>query len=524
MARSSWRKLIAALAAVAPQRGNQRLISLVSFDILVQHTPINYDAVYTTKVKGCRYLGDSDDMKEGPDADQIEITLNGEPVRATLSSAQETLLDFLRSRGLTGAKEGCAEGECGTCTVALVATEGDRPAFRAVNSCLMFLPMAAGHEIITVEALARDGHLSDAQQAMASAGGSQCGYCTPGFVMSLFAEQYRHGRSGPCEIGALAGNLCRCTGYRPIRDAALSLGAPADERFLARLRRPAPVLGARFLQGFSRPASLTECVELLSRDRQATLIAGGTDLTVASNLRGRRWPHLVSVEAIDELRTFEQSASRVRIGAAVPLTDIGRRWTDIPPVVSGWLALFASPPVRNRATLGGNLATASPIGDAAPLLLALDAQVQIAGIDGRRALPISEFFPDYRRTALREGEMLVAIDIPLPLPASVRFYKVAKRRADDISTVAAAIALDRDAAGAVRYVRLAFGGVAATPVRVLDAERAISDSGWNEPGIGRALEAIGSTLRPLSDHRGSAAYRLRIAQRLVEKFAWEIGG
>jgi xanthine dehydrogenase small subunit len=451
----------------------------------------------------------------------VDFTLNGKSVRADVPSPQHTLLDFLRDRGLTGAKEGCAEGECGACTVVLVASDAGRTAFRAVNSCLMFLPMAAGHEIATVEALAQEGRLAEAQQAMAAAGGSQCGYCTPGFVMSLFAEHYRPGRTGPCETEALAGNLCRCTGYRPIRDAALSLGPPTDERFLSRLRNPAPALEPFAIDGFSRPSSVDECVALLQRDQQATLVAGGTDLAVESNLRAKRWRHLVSVEAIDELHVFDLSPARVRIGAAVPLTDIGRLWTTAPSVVHEWLTLFASMPIRNRATLGGNLATASPIGDSAPLLLALDARVEIAGAGGRRTVPLGEFFLDYRRTALAAGEMLVAVDIPLPLPELVRFYKVAKRRADDISTVAAAMAMDRDVTGRIQVARFAFGGVAATPVRLAEAERAVAGSLWNDTAVERVCGVIERTLRPLSDHRGSADYRLQVSQRLVEKFAWE---
>jgi len=453
----------------------------------------------------------------------IEFVLNGERVRTTIASTQTTLLDFLRERGLTGAKEGCAEGECGTCTVVMVASDAGRTAYRPFNSCLMFLPQAAHHEIVTVEALARDGHLSDAQAAMAAAGASQCGYCTPGFVMSLFAEQYRPGRTGPCETSALAGNLCRCTGYRPIRDAAHSLGPPTDERFLARLDQPGPALAEVSIDGFSRPVTVAECVTLLEREPAATLVAGGTDLAVESNLRARRWPHLVSVEAIDELHGFEETDRRIRIGAALPLAEIGRRWFSAPAVLQEWLTLFASPPIRNRATLGGNLATASPIGDSAPLLLALDARVEMAGPDGRRIVPLNEFFVGYRRTVLQPGELIVAVDIPKPFPADVRFYKVAKRRADDISTVAAAMGIERGATGQVRAARFAFGGVAATPLRLHEAERAIDGQLWRDGAVERVTGIILKTLRPLSDHRGSSEYRLQVAQRLVEKFAWEIG-
>ena len=451
----------------------------------------------------------------------VEFVLNGRPVQASPSWPQMTLLDFLRSQRLTGAKEGCAEGECGACAVVLVAPENGGSAYRVVNSCLMFLPMAAGHEIYTVESLAASGELADAQREMAAAGGSQCGYCTPGFVMSLFAEQYRPGRDGPCDPLAMAGNLCRCTGYRPIRDAALAVGPPPPGAFAERLTKPAPTLAAVGLEHFSRPRTVDECLAQLAAHPDARLIAGASDLGVESNLHGRRWPHLISLEAIDELRTFEENAASVTIGAALPLADIGRHWTAAPDVMREWLALFASPPIRNRATLGGNLATASPIGDGAPLLLALDAQLHIAGPAGRRTVPLAAFFTGYRKTALNRGEILTAIEIAKPLPAFARFYKIAKRLLDDISTVASAISLDRDGSGIVRKARFAFGGVAATPVRVAEAEEAVTGSPWNEAAVERVQRVLDRTLTPISDHRGSAQYRLEVSKSLIEKFWWE---
>jgi xanthine dehydrogenase small subunit len=451
--------------------------------------------------------------------------LNGRRVSVDGASVQATLLDYIRGQGLTGAKEGCAEGECGACTVVLVTDRAGGSEYRAVNSCLMLAPMAAGHEIYTVEALAADGKLAEVQVAMASGGGSQCGYCTPGFVMSMFAEHYRPGRLGPCDPHELGGNLCRCTGYRPIRDAALSLGPAPSGAFLDRLSRPAPRIDAMEYQTsnarFSRPASIQQCLSIIAADPDARLISGGTDLVVESNLRARRWRHLVSVEAIAELREFSESAHSVTIGAALPLNKIAARWSKAPEVLLQWLRLFASPPLRNRATLGGNLATASPIGDGAPLLLALDATVHIAGQCGRRSIPLASFFTSYRHTALAPDEIIAAIEIPQPMPEFVRFYKVAKRRMDDISTVAAAIAMDWDASGRVARARFAFGGVAGIPLRASAAEEAVLGQRWNEAAVERAQAAIDRTLSPISDHRGSAEYRLAVAKSLVAKFLWE---
>jgi xanthine dehydrogenase small subunit len=394
----------------------------------------------------------------------------------------------------------------------------------------MLLPTAAGHEIYTVESLASgEGlatgdpyhRLSEAQQAMAAAGASQCGYCTPGFVMSLFAEHYRRDRTGPCDPHAMAGNLCRCTGYRPIRDAALALGPAPAGPFLDRLANPAPVLAEIASNAYSRPTSVEACVEILTRTPHATIVAGATDLGVEANLRGRRFPSLVSVDAIDELRHFSESATSVRIGAALPLTDIAQRWRAAPDAFREWLTLFASPPIRNRATLGGNLVTASPIGDSAPLLLALDARVHVAGATGRRTIELASFFTGYRKTALRAGELLTTIEIPKPLPELVRFYKVSKRKFDDISTVAAAIAMDRDASGRVRRGRVVFGGVAATPLRVVEAEDVMTGRMWNEAAVERVQNVLDRTVTPISDARGSKQYRLDVAKSLIEKFYWE---
>jgi xanthine dehydrogenase small subunit len=453
----------------------------------------------------------------------VEFQLNGKSVLAQ-GGLHTTLLDFLRARGLTGAKEGCAEGECGACAVVMVRQNGAGSAYIPINSCLMLLPMVAGREIYSVEALAQQGKLAEVQLAMIEHGGSQCGYCTPGFVMSLFAEHYRVGRTGPCDPHATAGNLCRCTGYRPIRDAALSLGPAPNDVFTERLSQPTPALNAFSCRTgetvFHRPSTLDECLSFLAQP-DARLVAGATDLAVESNLRGRRFPHLVSVEALPELRVFRETENALELGAALTLSEIENHWTDAPAFFREWLELFASPLIRNRATLGGNLATASPIGDSAPLLLALDAQVTIAGPAGQRTLPLASFFRGYRQTALAAGELLVSIVLPKPLPQHVRFFKAAKRRMDDISTIAAGMAVNVDDSGRVQHARLAYGGVAPVPTRVIEAEESLLGRPWDEATIHRTQAILERSLKPISDHRGSAAYRLALAQSLLEKFWWE---
>ena len=443
--------------------------------------------------------------------------LNGQHVAIDPDASHTTLLDFLRARGLTGSKEGCAEGECGSCSVLMVADDAGRSSYRAVNSCLMLLPTAADREIYTVESLATGEGLSDPQRAMASAGGSQCGYCTPGFVVNLFAEQYRHDRVGPCDPQALAGCLCRCTGYRPIRDAALSLGPPPAGFFRDRLERTAVALDAVAGERFVRATTVDEAVSWLQSHPDTKIVAGCTDSGVELNLRHARWSSVLSVEGIPELHEFSDTGTELRIGAALPLTDVGRRWLRAPAVIDEWLGLFASPTIRNRATLGGNLATASPIGDSAPLLLAFDATLHIAGPDGRRAVPLSSFFTGYRKTVLNAGELIVTVSLPKPL-ADVRFFKVAKRRLDDISSVAAAMSVSLGPDGRIDRARFAFGGVAAVPLRVVEAEAAAHGQPWTMRTVERVQRALAETLSPIGDHRASKAYRERVSMSLVERF------
>jgi xanthine dehydrogenase small subunit len=455
------------------------------------------------------------------------FVLNGERVEVRDLPPYLSLLDYIRSRGLTGAKEGCAEGECGACAVLFVRDTLHGTAWQPVNSCLVPLPMTAGAEVATVEALAQSGKLAEVQTAMIECGGSQCGYCTPGFIISMFAEQYRR-ENRPADPHSLSGNLCRCTGYRPIRDALVSLGLPPEGPLLDRLNRPAPTIQPFGYQNgsgrFSRPGSLEECLDLAAADDSAVFVAGNTDLGVMTNLHDRRFPHLIALDGVPDLRVFRDSPDAIEIGAGLTLTEIGESWQNAPEVFRRWLHLFASPLIRNRATLGGNLATASPIGDAAPLLLVLDSEVRIAGRNGSRTVPLSDFFLDYRQTVLTRGEILISIHIPKPLPSDIRFYKVAKRSVDDISTVAAAIAIHENDEGRIQSARVAFGGVAPTPMRAFMVEEALAGTTATIADLDSAKDSLAHTLKPIGDHRGSAEYRLALAQNLLDKFFAEIRG
>jgi len=423
----------------------------------------------------------------------FEFTLNGRTVRVDGEAPTTTLLEFLRARGLTGSKQGCAEGDCGACTVAVVGRDASgNPTYRGVNSCIALLPMLAGREVVTVEGLAREGEpLHPVQSAMVEHYGSQCGYCTPGFVMSLFEGYYRGDCTESRELSdQLCGNLCRCTGYRPIRDAALAALAHRDaaveglvvDPFRERLGSPVSDPGILDYesagQRFVRPGSLAGLFEALARDPSAHLVAGATEIGVDVTKKSASFPLLVSTEGVPELTAITKTQAAWRIGAAATLTAIEETLGAEFPSLSKMLRVFAARQIRNRATLGGNLATASPIGDGAPVLLSLDAELVLASAAGRRTVALCDFFTAYRRTLLGPGEIILEIVLPLPgkgggLARRSDFLKVSKRRELDISIVAAAYSIDTDPAGIVRRARLAYGGVAATPVRARRAEAAL---------------------------------------------------
>lgn len=458
------------------------------------------------------------------------VVLNGRRTSLAGVDAHTNVLDWVRSQGQTGAKEGCSEGECGACAV-LVARPGVAAptVWAAVNACLIPALALAGQEVVTVEGLGRPDALHPVQRELARRGGSQCGFCTPGFVCSMAAEYYRPDRAAPgshpevppgsagdaagagFDLAALDGNLCRCTGYRPIRDAALALGRPeADDPLAARLHEPPPAPSpsgpAAQRRGLARPADLAEALALLDAHPGAVAVAGSTDWGVEVNHRGARAPLLVAIDTVPELREFAVDDACFTLGAGLTLTELEQRLAGRIPMLAELLARFASRLIRNAATLGGNLATASPIGDAAPALLALGAQVVLASSAGRRVLDLAEFFTGYRRTAMRPGELIVAVRVPRPLAGVTSFEKVSKRHSDDISSVAVAIALDL-ADDRVRGVRIGLGGVAATPIRARATEGALLDRPWDAETVGAAAAVLAAEGTPIDDHRASAAYR-----------------
>ncbi|HWF18157.1 MAG TPA: xanthine dehydrogenase molybdopterin binding subunit [Verrucomicrobiae bacterium] len=468
----------------------------------------------------------------------IEFVLNGRAVRVRDCSPNLTLLEYLRGHGCTGSKEGCAEGDCGACSVAIIDRDSNGHAcYRAINSCLVPLPSLAGREVITVEGVAGgNGELHPVQRTMVECHGSQCGYCTPGFIMSLFEGYYRKDLQNDSQLDAqLCGNLCRCTGYRSIHEAAVEAFKQKNKQngedpFVAKLSHAFAEPSATHYEfsgeKFFRPASLDELLRLMQEHPEARLVAGATDLGLEITKKYKKFPTLISVEATPELKELQSSPSEWRIGAAVTMTELEDALGAEYPALADMLRVFGSRQIRNRATLGGNLVTASPIGDSAPVLLALDAKVVLASLQGERVLPLEEFFIAYRKTALQPGEVLKTILMPRGasqsnLTRKCQWYKVSKRREMDISTVAACFTVDLDAAGVVRYARLAYGGVAALPVRARKTEQALIGNKWSAELIAEMLPTLRTEFTPISDVRGEARYRQELVKNLFEKFFYE---
>ncbi len=441
-------------------------------------------------------------------AESYEIVVNGIVCRAEGCRPETTLLEWLReSRGLTGTKMGCAEGDCGACTVALVSRgEGGERVVRSINSCIALMSTLAGREIVTVEGLAgAGGELHPVQSAMVECNGSQCGFCTPGFVMSLY-EGYERGVLGDAAKVAdqINGNLCRCTGYRAIAEAA---GA-CEDRQICGVAASGLEAQKGELEARAPQLSLARVLEIRAGDAGAVLVAGATEIGVEVTKRFRRLPGLVvSLDDCAELKRCERTAGGWRIGAGATLTEVEDFLAGEIPIFDEMLRWFASRQIRNRATLGGNLVTGSPIGDSAPVLLALGASVELASVRGTRVVELQEFFLGYRQTALALDEVMTAVMVPRGEGGA--FFKVSKRQEMDISIVSAAF---------VRVgneVRCAFGGVAATPALVVVAR----DERESEEGfVERVAGELGARFEPLTDARGSAAYRRGLVGDLWRKF------
>ena len=501
-------------------------------------------------------------------------TMSTQPLRFVRRGEKLTLHDIPPDRTLLevlredlhchGTKEGCGEGDCGACTVVVAEPRGDALDYKAINSCIRLAHSVDGMALWTVEDLAyeaapaagppqggdgppggqrpapaaeRGGHLHPAQQAMVQCHGSQCGFCTPGFVMSLFALYQKHQASGqPIQrddaLSALSGNLCRCTGYRPILDAAQTMqhwpAAPIDEAQVLRLLQQVDTAldeGANYLT----PRSLPAFLQARARFPDAQLVAGCTDVGLWVTKQHRQFDRVLDITQVAELRRIEDYPHHLAIGAAVPLTEAFAALVADRPQLQQFAHRFAGLPVRNSGTLGGNVANGSPIGDSMPLLIALGAHIVLmrmtkAGKIAHREMALENLYTGYRTNVMAKDEVLAWIKVPKATPDEFsRAYKISKRTEDDISAVCLALSL-HIVDGEVKSASIGVGGVAATPMRARKTEAALTGQPWSQATAQQAAAVLQAEFNPISDMRASAAYRREMLGALLQRFWLESQG
>jgi xanthine dehydrogenase small subunit len=474
-------------------------------------------------------------MSFTPARDQLSFRFRGKTVALKSFPPDRTLLDWLRDDAAAkGTKEGCAEGDCGACTVVLSRPKGEGLTYEPVNACILLLGQIDGAELLTVEDLAQGETLHPVQQAMVEHHGSQCGFCTPGIVMSLFAHAHNGAPATREAINeTLAGNLCRCTGYRPILDAAQAALASGEDRFAtatpARQAALAALPGGDLYVGdktsfFAAPASEDALAALYAQHPEAVLLGGATDVGLWVTKRMMRLPKIIWLGRIAGFDTLSNGET-VTFGAGLKLIDAAPALASLHPDLGLLMSRFGSAQVRASGTIGGNIANGSPIGDLAPALIALGAEVELRQGAATRHMPLEAFFLAYGKQDRRPGEYVRALHAPRLKPnQAYRAFKVSKRFDEDISAVMAAFRFDLDGRR-VTAARVAYGGMAATPKRASHCEAALAGANLDDPGTWEtASAAIAADFQPLTDMRATAAYRSQVAANLVRRALMEIAG
>ena len=464
----------------------------------------------------------------------IEFIYQNKILKIKNPDSNETLLNYIRTKlKKTGTKEGCAEGGCGACTVVLGELKNNQINYKAINSCITFLPTLQGKQLILVEDLiSKEGSLHPVQQAMVNFHGSQCGFCTPGFIMSLFSMYKNNSKFKDNEIkDSIAGNLCRCTGYQPIIKAAKSLKnknkfdqfSKNKKEIINLLKKISNKSIIIYYKGkkYFAPRYITELKKILKKNNNVDFLSGGTDLSLIVTKERKDINSIIYMHSIRELNYIKNNNEYIEVGATTPLTElesyIKKYYSDFTKI----LKRYGSPQIRNVATVAGNIATASPIGDCLPLLLSLNAKVVLEDFKKKKIFPLDNFFINYRKTKLKKGQFIHSIRIPLLKNNTFKAYKISKRFDDDISSVCAAFNLEI-LKNKIQSIRIAYGGMAAVPKRAVYCEKVLLNSLVTDETINKAKKALEKDFSPISDMRASKLYRMEVAKNLLEKFCIEI--